>query len=217
MNGRLRMLKTRLKVTLQWIALFLAIISLVIFLTINSVWLYWLNVKLGHLSKIVQVSTGRIVQNYLQLLGYLQLPWITRLDMMDFPTSPSGLQHFIDVKHLFLLNNGVLIVTIWPAIHFLRSLSVKKMLWKLIRPFQIAAVVPVLAALLMLVNFNQFFIDFHKVLFRNSDWLFDSRFDPVILVLPESFFSQCFLLAFGLFELIMLWGVWRGRRSFLDK
>lgn len=215
------MLKTRLKVTLQWIALwialFLAIISLVIFLTINSVWLYWLNVKLGHLSKIVQVSTGRIIRNYLQLLGYLQLPWITRLDMMDFPTSPSGLQHFIDVKHLFLLNNGVLIVTIWPAIHFLRSLSVKKMLWKLIRPFQIAAVVPVLAALLMLVNFNQFFIDFHKVLFRNSDWLFDPRFDPVILVLPESFFSQCFLLAFGLFELIMLWGVWRGRRSFLGK
>lgn len=217
MNGRLRMLKTRLKVTLQWIALFLAIISLVIFLTINSVWLYWLNVKLGHLSKIVQVSTGRIIQNYLQLLGYLQLPWITRLDMMDFPTSPSGLQHFIDVKHLFLLNNSVLIVTIWPAIHFLQSLSVKKMLWKLIRPFQIAAVVPVLAALLMLVNFNQFFIDFHKVLFRNSDWLFDPRFDPVILVLPESFFSQCFLLAFGLFELIMLWGGWRGRRSFLDK
>ncbi len=114
--------------------------------------------------------------------------------MMDFPTSPSGLQHFIDVKHLFLLNNGVLIVTIWPAIHFLRSLSVKKMLWKLIRPFQIAAVVPVLARLLMLVNFNQFFIDFHKVLFRNSDWLFDPRFDPVILVLPESFFFTVFLI-----------------------
>lgn len=211
------MIKQRVKVTFQWISLFLAIISLVIFLTINSVWLYWLNVKLGHLSQIVQVSTGRIVQNYLQLLAYLQLPWITRLDMMDFPTSPSGLQHFIDVKHLFLLNNGVLIITIWPAIRFLRSLSVKKMLWRLIRPFQTAAIVPVLAALLMLVNFNQFFIDFHKVLFRNSDWLFDPRFDPVILVLPESFFSQCFLLAFGLFELLMLLGVWRGKRTFLDK
>lgn len=211
------MTKARIKVTFQWVALFLAIISLVIFLTINSVWLYWLNVKLGHLSKIVQLSTSRIVQNYLQLLGYLQLPWVTKLDMLDFPTSPSGLQHFIDVKHLFLLNNGVLIVTIWPAIRFLRTLSAKKMMWKLIRPFQTAAIVPLLAGLLMLVNFNQFFIDFHKILFRNSDWLFDPRFDPVILVLPETFFSQCFLLAFGLFELIMLWGVWRGKRTFLDK
>ncbi|GAX03723.1 membrane protein [Secundilactobacillus pentosiphilus] len=211
------MTKARVKIGLQWVALFLAIISLVIFLTINSVWLYWLNVKLGHLSKIVQISSSRIVQNYLQLLGYLQLPWITKLDMMDFPTSPSGLQHFIDVKHLFLLNNGILIVTIGPAIHFLKRLSVKKKLWKLIRPFQTAALVPVLAGLLMLVNFNQFFIDFHKVLFRNSDWLFDPRFDPVILVLPESFFSQCFLLAFGLFELVMLWGIWRGNRTFLEK
>lgn len=211
------MTKERVKTSLQWIVLFLAIISLVIFLTINSVWLYWLNVKLGHLSKIVQISTSRIVQNYLQLLAYLQLPWITKLDMMDFPTSPNGLQHFIDVKHLFLLNNGILIVTIAPAIHFLRSLSVKKMLWKLIRPFQTAALVPVLAGLMMLVNFNQFFIDFHKLLFRNSDWLFDPRFDPVILVLPESFFSQCFLLAFVLFELVMIWGIWRGNRTFLDK
>lgn len=211
------MIRKRVKTFLQWLVLFLAIISVVIFLTINSIWLYWLNVKLGHLSRVVQLSTSRIMQNYVQLLGYLQLPWISRLDMMDFPTSPSGLQHFIDVKHLFLLNNGVLIVTIWPAIHFLRSLAKKKRLWKLIQPFQIAAIVPVLAGLLMLVNFNQFFVDFHKVLFRNSDWLFDSRFDPVILVLPESFFSQCFVLAFGLFELIMLWGVWRGRRTFLDK
>ncbi|MCH5462614.1 TIGR01906 family membrane protein [Secundilactobacillus sp. HBUAS58055] len=206
-----------MKVALQWFSLFLAIITLVIFLTINSVWLYWLNVKVGRLSHIVELSTSRIMENYLQLLAYLQLPWVTKLDMMDFPTSPSGLQHFIDVKHLFLVNNSVLIITIWPAVRFLRTLSVKKMLWKLIRPFQTAALVPVLAGLLMLVNFNQFFVDFHKILFRNSDWLFDPRFDPVILVLPETFFSQCFILAFGLFELIMLWGVWRGKRTFLDK
>ncbi|NLR18195.1 TIGR01906 family membrane protein [Lactobacillus sp. LC28-10] len=209
--------KDRVKVALQWFSLFLAIITLVIFLTINSVWLYWLNVKVGRLSHIVELSTSRIMENYLQLLAYLQLPWVTKLDMMDFPTSPSGLQHFIDVKHLFLVNNSVLIITIWPAVRFLRTLSVKKMLWKLIRPFQTAALVPVLAGLLMLVNFNQFFVDFHKILFRNSDWLFDPRFDPVILVLPETFFSQCFILAFGLFELIMLWGVWRGKRTFLDK
>lgn len=199
----------------EWVILFLAIISAVIFLTINSVWLYWLNLKLGHLSSIVQVSTSRIFQNYMQLLGFLEFPWITHLDMMDFPTSPSGLQHFIDVKHLFLLNNVILIVTVWPAVRFVRQLSVRKVLWKLIRPFQIAAVVPLISGLLMLVNFNQFFIDFHKLLFRNSDWLFDPRFDPVILVLPESFFSQCFVLAFILFELVMLIGVWQGRRSFL--
>lgn len=207
---------SRLKTVLQWTVLFLAIVSVVIFLTINSVWLYWLNVKLGHLSKVVDLSVSRIYQNYLQLLGYLELPWQQHLDMMDFPTSPSGLQHFIDVKHLFLVNNVVLIVTIVPAIMFLRRLWRQQQLWKLIRPFQVAAVIPVMAGLMMLVNFNQFFIGFHKLLFRNSDWLFDPRFDPVIQVLPESFFAQCFVLAFALFELMMLVGVWQGRRSFLD-
>lgn len=212
MNGQLQMNNGRK--WLNWTLLFLAIVSGVIFLTINSVWLYWLNVRLGHLGKLVGLSNSRVMSNYLQLMRYLQLPWITQLNMADFPTSPNGLQHFIDVKHLFLLNNGVFIVTLYPAYRFVHQLQIQRRLWQVIRPFQIAAVVPVLASLLMLVNFNQFFITFHKILFRNSDWLFDPAFDPVINVLPESFFSQCFVLAFGLFELIMLVGVLVGRRSF---
>lgn len=204
----------RVKNGLMWSCLFLAIVSLAIFLTINSVWLYSLNVRLGHLSKLVTISSHRIIQNYVQLLAYLQLPWIGHLDMMDFPSSPSGLQHFKDVKNLFLLNNAVLIITIGPAIYWLRQLILRQQVWRLIRPFQVAAVVPVMAGLMMLINFNQFFITFHKLLFRNSDWLFNPQFDPVITVLPESFFSQCFVLAFGLFELMMLLGVWYGKRSF---
>ncbi len=130
------------------------------FLTINSVWLYSLNVRLGHLSKLVTISSHRIIQNYVQLLAYLQLPWIGHLDMMDFPSSPSGLQHFKDVKNLFLLNNAVLIITIGPAIYWLRQLILRRQVWRLIRPFQVAAVVPVMAGLMMLVNFNQFFYYF---------------------------------------------------------
>lgn len=204
----------RLKQSVRWILLFLAIVSLIIFITINSMWLYWLNVVLGDLGRVVGLSTGRIMDNYGQLLSYLQLPWIHHLDMMDFPTSPSGRQHFIDVKNLFMLNNAVLIVTIVPASRFLKQLWRTNQVWRLIRPFQVAAVIPILAGMMMAINFNQFFIAFHKTLFRNSDWLFNPQFDPVILVLPETFFSQCFILAFLLFELVMVWGIWSGKASF---
>lgn len=201
----------RLRRFIAWTVFYLALVSLIICLTINSFWLYRLNLNFSTIPHQVGLSVSRLMTNYHQLLGFLELPWIHHLNMMDFPTSPSGLQHFIDVKHLFLLNNVILIVTIIPAVIFTVRLVRHRQAWLFIRTFQIAAVIPVFFGLLMLVNFNGFFIAFHKVLFRNSDWLFNPQFDPVINVLPESFFAQCFVMAFGLFEIVMVLGIWYGK------
>lgn len=56
---------------------------------------------------------------------------------------------------------------------------------------------------LMLHNFDRFFVIFHQVLFHNQDWLFDPNTDPIINVLPTTFFEQCFIL-FGIFILIWI-------------
>ncbi len=203
----------RLRRFFAWTVFYLALVSLIIFLTINSFWLYRLNLNFSTIPHQVGLSVGKIMTNYHQLLAYLELPWVHHLDMMDFPTSPNGLQHFIDVKHLFLLNNVILLVTIVPAVTFVVRLVRHQQGWMFIRTFQIAAVIPVLFGLIMLINFNGFFIAFHKILFRNSDWLFDPQFDPVINVLPESFFAQCFIMAFGLFECVMIFGIVFGKHQ----
>ncbi|BEI50506.1 membrane protein [Lactiplantibacillus plantarum subsp. plantarum] len=65
---------------------------------------------------------------------------------------------------------------------------------------QTALWVPPVVTVIMAINFDQFFIMFHKILFRNSDWLFDPLLDRIILVLPDTFFGQCFVLAFILIE-----------------
>ena len=53
------------------------------------------------------------------------------------------------------------------------------------------------------IGFEQFFTLFHQILFVGDDtWLFDPAKDPVILILPENFFLQAFLLFFCLYELI---------------
>ncbi|WP_143463257.1 TIGR01906 family membrane protein [Levilactobacillus enshiensis] len=193
--------------------LMLMLITLSITLTINAVWLYRLDIHWLGITQLVQMGPNRIMHNYYQMLGYLELPWITNLNMSDFPTSYTGMIHFEDVKHLFLLNNVVLLVTVIPAGMYLRQLHQLAEQWRLIRSAQIAAVVPVVLAAMMMVNFNGFFVAFHKVLFRNNDWLFDPDLDPIITALPDTFFLHCFILAFALFEIGVGILYWRGKRA----
>lgn len=185
------------------VILILFMISFSIFLTVNSVWLFRFILHYRHIPEALGLSTRKIVKNYHQLLVFLQVPWIS-LNMPDFPTSFSGLHHFEDVKKLILLNNFVLLVTVSPSVYYIKRLFKLSRLWLLDLPFRIAAVVPIVVAAIMSVNFNAFFIKFHEVFFRNQDWLFDPQKDPIILVLPESFFYLCFALAFIIFELELL-------------
>lgn len=200
----------RYKIICEWIILFLSIISGVIFLTINSIWLYWLNLKTTEILSEVNLSIHRMMTNYVHLLEYLELPWIHHLSMQDFTYSINGLEHFREVKSLFLVNNVVLLVTIVPAIVFLRRLVNQHQQWKLIKPFSIGALVPIIVGSIIVLDFNRFFVMFHMLLFRNNDWVFNPQLDPIILALPEYFFAQCFFIVFGWFELFMIVGIWRG-------
>ena len=134
------------------------------------------------------LSKKELLDNFDQLMSYLNLPWVEKLHMSDFPVSTSGAQHFYEVKRLFLLNYGLLAVTILPSFFYLRHLIRQKRLWTLVQPFQIAVAVPVVVAFLMAVNFDQFFVLFHGVLFNNDAWIFNPVTDPIITVLPETFY-----------------------------
>lgn len=195
------------------ISLFLTIITLVITVTINFFPLYFFDIGYLKILDWVDVTKGELVTNYHILLRYLNLPWITKLVLPDFPVSESGAFHFYEVKKLFMLNYGVLLVTALPSFFYLKHLVKEKRLWKLVRPFQIAASIPVFLGVAMLVAFDRFFVLFHQLFFNNNDWLFDPATDPIIMALPEEFFMHCFVLAFVLFEVILLLGIYFGRRE----
>ena len=59
-----------------------------------------------------------------------------------------------------------------------------------------------------ITNFNAFFIKFHYLFFSNMDWLFDPRTTPIILLMPEKFFTVLFglWLGFTLIILLLIWG-----------
>ena len=217
MNGRFDMKRKETgwvwRERLGIFCLILTIISLSITLTINFRPLYIWDIDGLNLLDQVSMDRSTLLKNFGQLMSYLNNPWNQTLQLSDFPVSTSGAFHFYEVKRLFLLCYGVLLVTIVPSVVFIFRLVKAKRLWRLIRPFQWGMIIPVIFGLVMAAGFDQFFIAFHGVFFNNDDWLFDPMTDPIINVLPEEYFMHCFILFFILLELFFLIGIIVGKRE----
>ncbi|WP_268913187.1 TIGR01906 family membrane protein [Lentilactobacillus sp. SPB1-3] len=193
----------------QWLSglcVILFSMSLAIFLTVNSVWLFDINMHTENLKTLTGLSFSQMHQEYLRIIDYLQNPFISQLNFKCFRSSAAGLLHFRDVRHLIMLNNVVLLILIPVMIICWRNLWRSKLTWLIMSPIKIVVTVFIMVVAMMMVNFNQVFIWFHELLFRNEDWIFDPDKDPVINMLPESLFLQLFLLFFVLFFLLaFLW------------
>lgn len=197
----------------QVLATLLFCLTTAIFLTIMGTLLYYpLDATRENLPQLVNLSLAQLMHNYRVLLAYLQLPWITTLHFPDFFSSAAGLAHFADVKKLFILNDVLMLLSAFVAIPTLHRWRRTQQLWRLHHGFQLGAILPILIGGLAATNFDQFFVTFHHLFFRNAtNWLFDPSLDPIINVLPEVFFMHCFLVFFILFEAMMLSGIYCSR------
>ncbi|MHC9536439.1 TIGR01906 family membrane protein [Dellaglioa sp. BT-FLS60] len=202
----------RIKKTGQWLSLYLAIVSFSIIIVINSTFIYKIFVKASHLEKLVGLSQTGLIADYKSLLSYFNYPWVNKLQM-TLPSSYNGMEHYHDVKQLFQFNYACFLIFGFIAILFIRQMIKQKELWKLIRPFQMAATIPFLSVFLLFFNFEYYFILFHELMFRNNDWIFNPQLDPIILALPENFFMICFLLVFCLIELCFFLGMFIGKKE----
>ncbi|MDU5512363.1 TIGR01906 family membrane protein [Enterococcus gilvus] len=206
-------MKTKGLERLGLVCLLLTLLTLAITLTINARWLYQLDIRHLGLLDYTTLSEKELLYNFDQLMRYLNLPWVETLKMTDFPVSANGALHFYEVKRLFLVNYCVLLVTVIPSIVYVRHLNKQQRLWTMIQPFRIAVVVPIVIAFLMAVNFDRFFVLFHGVFFNNDAWIFNPATDPIINVLPETFFLHSFILFFVLLEIFYLLPIYFGKRA----
>ena len=189
---------------MQWGCLILFIISSsVCFTFLSTLVTYPIDINYFHLLDVIPIDFKTLLNNYYQLLAYLFLPWINKLVMSNFPSSTNGLIHFAAVKQLLLLNNISMLITGYIAIRFLITLRKNKQTWQLRYLIIGLLVIMIGISTEMLSNFDKFFVIFHQLLFHNHDWLFDPNTDPIINVLPTTFFEQCFMI-FGIFLLIWL-------------
>lgn len=187
-------------------SLFLFIVSFSIALTINLTPLYSFDIGYLGISERVGLSKETLMENYRVLLNYLNLPWVSELNFPDFPSSESGLFHFYEVKRLFILDYAIALITAVGSFFYIRYIKKNQLFWKMVRPFQIGIAVPFVVLFMIAVSFDQLFVAFHKLFFNNDAWLFNPSTDPIILALPETFFMHCFILAFVLIELQIIFG-----------
>ena len=181
----------------------LFLLSLSILLTIYLAWIFYpLEIEWLNLTDRVFLKSETILYNFHILMNYLTNPFSQVLEMPDFRSSEAGLHHFVAVKNLFHLVQLVTVVTL-PSFYFFVKKIVKKGFLSLYRKSILTLVLlPLIIGLVgVLIGFEQFFTLFHQILFVGDDtWLFDPAKDPVIWILPETFFLHAFLLFFALYE-----------------
>lgn len=174
--------------------------SVALFLTLN------LSVLLIHYPHW-NISVAATRNDYLRLLWYLQDPGNHQLLLHHVPLSKVGYRHFKDVRLIMILNETVIIVSGSLVSILLKEICRRKMAWQLLKPLEIIMTVLIISFSMVLVNFSTLFVRFHYLIFANHDWFFKTNTDPIILMLPLSFFTQAFLLWGGLFFtlLLVLW------------
>ncbi|HJB24391.1 MAG TPA: TIGR01906 family membrane protein [Candidatus Jeotgalibaca pullicola] len=183
-----------------YLAIFLFILSFAIAFTINFTPLYSFDIGYLNIEELTGFSKEVIMENYRILLKYLNYPWITELNMPDFPSSESGLFHFYEVKRLFMLDYAILFLSGIYSFFFIRKKVKEGDKWEMIQPTRIMMAIPIVVLIFIFLNFNSLFITFHELFFNNDAWLFDWRTDPIILALPQSFFMHCFISVFLILE-----------------
>ncbi len=106
-----------MRTKLQIIGTILFVLSAAVLGTIYLAWLvYPLEISFG-VGKVVYMKAADISYNFNILMNYLTNPFASVLDMPNFSSSADGLKHFADVKHLFHLAQGIVLISL-PAVFY---------------------------------------------------------------------------------------------------
>lgn len=172
---------------------------------------YYAHIEALDLDGYTGLSVVQIKQAFDQVMDYC-LGLRSDFAAGVLPFSQSGASHFADVRVLFLLDLWVAVISLAALVVLFvigrkRKLTPAPLLghgpgfWAAIGLGGLFLIVGGLAA----TNFDRAFVVFHSLFFPGkTNWLFDWRTDPIILLLPETFFRNCAIL---ILALLIFWCV----------
>lgn len=179
------------------LVLTLTIISVSVVFTLAFRPLYYMDISALHISEDSGYSEEEIRENYDVLIDYNMS---LGRDELEFPTlamSEPGRIHFEEVRDIFnifkymalagvvLSAAGIVLSTRRKEYRYLKFTSV------------LAVALPAALGLLVALNWDWAFVAFHHLAFDNDYWIFDPATDPVITILPDTFFMHCALMILG--------------------
>ena len=183
-----------------------------------TVWfrpLYYFDIDYLDIPQSSGVSAELCRQNYDALIDYKVPGGSAKLMFPTLPMSESGRKHFEEVKDIFLVMQWIAVLGLAAfgiyllrdavrtgkmreavAFHAARMLRrrYRWMLWAV----WLAAGIGAIVLLAVIIDWENAFTLMHKIFFDNNDWLFDPQTDPIITILPDTFFMHCGLLIIGL-------------------
>lgn len=180
------------------------VFSVIVTLNISPI-LYSLFIKLNKIPNYNNLSREEILNDYNDIIHYLNSPQEEVLKFKNFKISPIGEFHFLEVKEIF--SSIYLICLACLILGIILFILLKKFKLKIsLKAFNIFfyEVLFIFLSLILgfYLNFSKVFTLFHKIFFNNDYWIFDPKKDPIINVLPESYFL--FLAVFILFLVMIL-------------
>lgn len=176
----------------------LLFISLGVIITINFRPLYYLDVNLLDIEQTSGYAKNEIIANYNTLIDYSSPFFRGELSFPTLAASPAGIQHFKEVKDIFTTFYILAAISLAAAIAIIIYKSKKKDISYLPVSALTAVILPTVIGLLLAIDFDTSFLVFHKLFFNNDYWLFDPSTDPVITILPDTFFLHSALLIISL-------------------
>ena len=160
-------------------------------LVLNLRWLYYLDIPMLKLEEASGMTAKEIRANYDALITYNQVWTRGALAFPTLPMSREGAIHFAEVKRIFDMIQILCLIS--GILGFVMSAGLRRK--NVRRHFKLAGilslVLPLITGVMVAVSWERFFILFHHIAFRNDYWLFDPATDPVILILPDTYFLQC--------------------------
>ena len=186
------------------ISLMIFIISFAIVFTVFFNPLYYSDIYRLKIDMTSGLSIETIKENYDILIHYQSIFYQGPLVFKDFIMSNGGKIHFEEVKIIFEIIQVLMFVSMIFSIVLIYQQYKQKEFRFLKLTAIITIVIPLIIGSLAAIDFNRAFIIFHKIVFRNDYWLFNAVTDPIITILPETFFMHCFMMIIIIVFLLVL-------------
>lgn len=199
--------KWDLSTVLMSVAAVLLIISIAVTLTLQIRGIYYFDIDYLDIPAMSGFSREMIKENYNVLIDYNSVFFRGRLVFPSLPMSETGEIHFEEVKNIFSAIQIMGLILAVPVIAAAIWKIKKKQYFFLKLSAIFAVILPAAIGLFVAINWDAFFVMFHKLFFNNDYWVFDYSTDPVILILPDQFFMHCaviILLIIVLFAVLLL-------------
>jgi len=160
--------------------------------------LYYFDIDKLNIPKLSNLSTEEIKLNYDYLIDYNLSSKVEDFEMPTIKSSIQGKIHFEEVRDIFQNLNKIsivcLIISVLGIIISLKNKDIQILSYT----SKALITIPLILAVPIIINFEDSFVIFHKLMFSNDYWIFDPRLDPVINILPEEFFFHAGLMILAL-------------------